>query len=71
MRNYEELANAIIVQAVKDYQTARRKLKRNPCSSKAKAEYRELEDFFHSKWFQVLTDVDPNYILDRQKEETV
>ena len=35
----------------------------------AAAMKRECEQFFHSRWYGVLTGVDPDYILDRIREE--
>lgn len=45
---YERLANAIIIQASKDYMTSLRKKKRNPGSASAEHDIRECERFFHS-----------------------
>lgn len=58
MNNYEDLANAIILQAVKDYRAAYKSLKRNPDRKVAESEVRELIRFFTSDWFSALTDVD-------------
>ena len=61
---YRNLANAIIVQAAKDYRKALRQLKRNPKYDAAKNTKTEVERFFHSDWFRFLTDADPDYLLD-------
>jgi hypothetical protein len=61
---YRALANAIIVQAAKDYRKALRQLRRNPRYETAKNEKNEVERFFHSEWFHYLTNVDPDYLLD-------
>ena len=37
----------------------------------AMKEAMELEDFFHSSWYGVLTQVDPDYLIDRLRKETV
>ena len=66
---YEELANAIIIQAAKDYRSALKRLKKNPENKKAATMKRECERFFHSPWYTMLTDVNPNYILNRIREE--
>lgn len=42
---YERLANAIIVQASKDYMTSLRKKKRNPGSASAEQDITECERF--------------------------
>lgn len=61
---YRTLANAIIVQAAKDYRKALRQLRRNPRYETARNEKNEVERFFHSEWFHFLTDTDPDYLLD-------
>ena len=61
---YENLANAIIVQAAKDYQKAMRQLRRNPKYTAAAYTKQEVERFFHSQWFQMLTDADPEFLLE-------
>lgn len=66
---YENLANAIILQAVKDYRYARHKLRKNPNNAKAKAEINECERFFLSDWFGVLTNLDGEILLQKLKQE--
>jgi hypothetical protein len=61
--NYENLANAIILQAVKDYRTALKCLKANPRNRAASADRNEIERFFRSQWFSVLTDVDGESLI--------
>ena len=51
MNPYEELANAIVLQAVKDYRL-----------TDDEAELAEIERFFRSGWFGVLSKVDPEYL---------
>lgn len=65
----QALANAIVAQAAKDYRMAIRRIKTHPGSQQAAAMKRECEQFFHSRWYGVLTGVDPDYILDRIREE--
>ena len=55
---YENLANAIILQAVKDYRKAYKNLKRHPGGHVAALEVRELVHFFTGRWFEELSDVD-------------
>ena len=45
---YENLANAIVLQAAKDYRAARRKLKKKPGNTLAQAEIDSIERFFRS-----------------------
>jgi hypothetical protein len=61
--NYENLANAIILQAVKDYRVALKCLKVNPRNKTALADKEEIERFFRSGWFSVLTSVDGEMLI--------
>lgn len=67
--NWENLGNAIIISAVKDYEKAYRRVLRRPDSKSAQEEVRQLERFFFGEWYAKLTDLDPHYLLDRLKEE--
>lgn len=60
-KSYENLANAVVLQAVKDYRSAKRG---HNCHK-----INELEEFFCSNWFTVLTDADGMVILERLQEE--
>jgi len=66
---YEKLANAIILSAVKDYRMARKKLKKRPKNEEAKLMVEDCETFFRSEWFQALSNVDGELLLERLKEE--
>lgn len=66
---YENLAIAIIKSAARDYMAALRKLKKNPRNKAAMQDAMELERFFHSQWYQCLTSVDGDYLIDRLREE--
>lgn len=66
---YEELANAIIIQAVKDYRSALKHLKRCPSSKPARDEAAELERFFSSDWCKQLTAVDGEYLISQIRKE--
>lgn len=61
--DYENLANAIILQAVKDYRMALKSLKANPRNRTAMADKDEIERFFRSGWFSVLTSVDGEMLI--------
>ena len=61
--NYEQLANAIIIQAVKDWKVAVRSLKKQPRYYPAKAMKSECEQFFNSQWLEGLTGVEGKYLL--------
>ena len=67
--NWENLANAIIISAVKDYANAYRRVLRHPDNVPAQEEVKELEQFFFKEWYAKLTDLDPHYLLNRIKEE--
>jgi hypothetical protein len=63
--NYEALANAIIVQAVKDFRPAYRRLKRHPNDKLAQDTVREITQFFCSDYFCALSDLDGPALLNR------
>lgn len=58
MDPYENLAQAIIVQAVKDYRL-----------TDDEQELAEIERFFRSGWFGVLSKVDPEYLIKKLRKE--
>lgn len=70
MDSYELLANAIIEQAVTDYRKAQKKLCRDPKHETAKQTVKGIERFIRSPWYSVLTNVDPDALIDRLKKET-
>lgn len=69
MDSYTELANAIIIQAVKDYRKALKTLKRHPRYEPARAMVAEVEEFFHSDWYRVLTSVDGDMLIRKIRRE--
>ena len=71
MPGYQNLAKAIIEQAVKDYRAKLRILRRHPDSKAAMATAMEVERFFHSSWYAVLTDIDPDYLIEKLRKEAV
>ena len=71
MDPYENLANAIILQAVKDYRLARKKRKYHPKNKDAKLMIEDCESFFRSDWFAVLTSLDGEMLLKKLKEEEI
>ena len=71
---YEELANAIIKEAFRDYQKILSALLKDPDETRKKhllAAKMRLEDFFYSDWFEVLTDLDPASLVRKVTEKTV
>ena len=69
MTCWQALANAIVAQAVKDYRAALRALKKNREDRRAMAAAMEVEEFFHSDWYQLLTGVDGDYLIERLRKE--
>lgn len=68
-RAYYEFANHIILQAVKDYRNACKRLVKNYNNKSAKNTKEEVERFFHSTWFGELTQVDPDKLIEQLLEE--
>lgn len=58
MNPYENLANAIILQAVKDYRL-----------TDDEQQLQEIERFFRSGWFGVLSKVDPEFLIKELQKE--
>ena len=70
-RNWEDLAQAIIMKAVEDYRKARRRVRHFPDQKGAQVTIREVERFFRSDWFTVLTSIDGAVLLKKLKEEEI
>jgi len=66
---YEALANAIVLQAVNDYRAALKKVKKNPQNKTAIDEALQIERFFKSQWYQTLTSVDGEYLINKLRKE--
>ena len=66
-RGMEDLSNAIILQAVKDYRSALAGGSVNGRDSKSVIE--ECERFFQSEWFNSLTKIDCNYLMKNIRKE--
>lgn len=65
--NWADLANAIIIQAAKDYRRAIRVLKLHPHHAKAVKQKSEIEEFFRSKWCAALSGIDGEVLIKRLK----
>ena len=61
--NYQILANAIILQAVKDYREVLQRWELHPEKKAYIDMKKELERFFHSNWFSTLTSLDPEVLI--------
>ena len=92
MEPYENLANAIVMQAVKDYREAIHFLKRHPHTPdldteeakkdkrkrtlreriiKNEGERDDVERFFHSGWFELLSNLDGETLLRQVRDVEV
>ena len=67
---WSELAEAIILQAVEDYRDTNKQLLKKPKDSTLISQKEELEEFFLSPWFAVLTDLNGRRLLHRLQTET-
>lgn len=68
-KGYEDLANAIILQAIRDYRSALRVLHKYPNDRAAQYQVKDIERFFRSEWFSVLTGACPEQIIRKLKAE--
>ena len=67
--NLKKLANAIVIQAVKDFRPAYRRLRRHPNDNLAETTVREITQFFCSGYFCALTDLDGPTLLQQIMKE--
>ncbi len=65
---YEKLTNAIIIQAVKDFRIAYRRMLRDPESREAAGEVARQSRFFVSDWYATLTDLDGSMLINKIME---
>ena len=62
--DWEGLANAIILQAIYDWQACEKNEHGEYVHPKAgKVDREEIKSFFRSDWFKCLSSVDPEYII--------
>ncbi len=66
---FQSLANAVIVQAAKDYESSYGALLRSPENVNANDRLREIEDFFFSEWYEMLTCVNPKWLIKQLREK--
>jgi hypothetical protein len=69
MNPYENLANAIVLYAARDYRSALKKIRKNPRNKEAMHAAMKCERFFRSDWFCVLTSVSGEYLIERLRKE--
>lgn len=67
-RGFENLANAIVLQAALDYRRILRG-KKVIYDGRQQVTKKELEDFFHSGWCQLLTKIDGKTIINRLEQK--
>ena len=63
---YQDLANAIVEQAVDDYRYA---LTGFPIKEHMVVTVESLEHFFRSDWFRALTNIEGEYIITKVRKE--
>lgn len=79
-KNWQDLANAVVVQACKDYRRAKRIFKHKPkryfLEEKARSNYEyaakmleQVKAFFKSDYYKLLTSVNADYLLARLNAE--
>lgn len=66
---YQNLANAIVYTAVRDYQHALIILHMRSDDKAANHRVYEVKQFFKSGYFKILTSIDPEYLLERAEEQ--
>ena len=66
---YENLAHAIIIRACNDYRIVLKMMKLHPKNKALRAEAVKLENFFRSPWYQVLTTVDGEVLIQKIRVE--
>lgn len=66
---FENLANAIVLQAVKDYRSALQRLKKDRNIYSARRMKEEVERFFLSGWFSELTELNGAFLMRKIREE--
>lgn len=66
---YKSLGNAVVLQAVKDYRAATKKLSRGRRNLEAEKMKEDCERFFRSQRFNIFTDLDGKDILSRLEKE--
>ena len=71
MEPYENLSNAIVLQAVRDYREALAREASHSAKDCYQRNKADLEHFFRAGWFGVLTNLDPELLIGRLNQEVV
>lgn len=69
MDSYQALGNAVVLQAVKDYRDAVKKLSRGKKNSAAEDTKRECERYFRSGHFNIFSSLDGKALLSMLQKE--
>lgn len=69
MNPFEELANAIVITAAKDYMKALKTLKKFPRDNSAEYMRNDCENFFRSSRYGTLTSVDGEFLMRKLQKE--
>ena len=67
---WEGLAGAIILKAVEDYRHINSRLVNKPADARLQEQKAEIEEFFLSAWFKVLTNLNGARLLHTLQAET-
>ena len=62
---WEDLANAVVLQALEDYRDVCRALRKRPDLKNEEKRRRGLEHFFASRWFRVLSTAEIEPLLEK------
>jgi hypothetical protein len=68
-RDYRRLSKAIVRTALKDFRQAARSHRRGKRRSESESTMREVAHFIRSDWFGVLTEADPDWVLEQLQAE--
>ena len=66
---YKELAAAIVLQAVNDFRKAAKDYKKGKNKKANMATMTEVLEFINSEWYKCLTDIPPEMVIKKLKEE--
>ena len=66
---YEELAQAIVIQAADDYRQSYFSILENPRDKDARSEVEAIGRFFLSDWYRMMTRVDGAFLMGKLRTE--
>lgn len=69
VENYKELVSTIIATAIQDWKREYQYLKKHSPNSRSYDDhlrkFAECDDFFKSDWFKTLTNISPEYLMEK------